>query len=281
MYKHPENLKEDPKENLKKALKENFKEELENLNKEMKLRKYSPKTRQKYLYYVKKFLKSNKNPKEFLFEYTNKTRSTMRSVYFAISFFYKTVLKNPFKEDIPLAKKKTILPNVLNKNEIFKMIEKTKNLQHKLILMFLYYGGLRLNEVINIEWENLDLERKTIQLKIAKGEHQRTIFLHEKLIQELNKFKVHREGRVFESNRGKKYSEEAIQKIVKDASKRADIKKRVSPHTLRHSFATHLLENGADIRHIQQLLGHSSLQTTQIYTHVANKNIKNLSKLLN
>ena len=131
-------------------------------------------------------------------------------------------------------------------------------------------------------WEEkkVDFERKTIQLKIAKGEHQRTIFLHEKLIEHLNKFKVHREGLIFESNRGKKYSKGTIQKIVKNSVKKAKINKRVSPHTLRHSFATHLLEAGADIRYIQKLLGHKNLQTTQIYTHVANKDIKNLANLI-
>ncbi len=250
------------------------------LKEELDLRKYSRQTKEKYTYYVKKFLQENKTPKEFLKKYSDKSRNTIRSVYFAISFFYKNVLNRGFEENIPLAKKKVILPNVLNKQEISGMIEKTENLQHKLILMFLYYAGLRLNEVRNLNWNNLDFERKIIQLKIAKGEHQRTIFLHEKLIENLNKFKVHREGLVFESNRGKKYSEETIQKIVKQAAKRENIKKRATPHTLRHSFATHLLEAGADIRYIQKLLGHLDLQTTQIYTHVANRDINKLADLL-
>jgi integrase/recombinase XerD len=266
--------------------KEGSREFLNKLQLELKLRKYSQKTIEKYLYYTKLYLESENdseklNSKKFLEKYMNKSKNTLRTVYFAINFFHKNVLRENFEETLPLAKKKTILPNVLNKSEIFNMIEKTKNLQHKLILMFLYYAGLRLEEVKNIKWENLDFERKTIQLKIAKGEHQRTIFLHEKLIEKLNEFKLPRKDNIFESNRGKKYSNETIEKIVKQAAKRAEILKRVTPHTLRHSFATHLLEAGCDIRYIQKLLGHSSLQTTQIYTHVANKNIKNLSKLLN
>ena len=160
------------------------------------------------------------------------------------------------------------------------MINVTNNLQHKLIIMFLYYGGLRLNEVINLKWQDLDFERKIIHLKKTKGENQRIIFLHDNLIEKLNKFKVNTDGLIFESNRGKKYSEETIQKIVKIASKKANINKKVTPHTLRHSFATHLLEAGADIRYIQKLLGHKNLKTTQIYTHVANNDIKNLAKLL-
>lgn len=253
---------------------------LEKLEIELKLRKYSSKTIEKYKYYNETYLKSGKSPKEFLKKYVNKSRNTIRSVYFAINFLHKYVLNEKFNEEIPLAKKKTILPNVLNKTEVLEIIDKTQNLQHKLILMFLYYAGLRLNEVKNLKWTNLDFERKTIQLKIAKGENQRTIFLHEKIIQEMEKSKIPRQGLVFESNRGKKYSDETIAKIVKQAAERANIKKRVTPHTLRHSFATHLLEAGCDIRNIQKLLGHKSLQTTQIYTHVANKDINNLSNLI-
>ena len=260
----------------------NKSEKIKFLEKELKFRKYSQETVSKYLFYVGKFIDSGKNPKEFLEKYVNKnkSRNTIRSVYFALNFYYKQVLNKGFNEKIPLVKRKQVLPNVLNKQEINEMLKVTENLQHKLVLMFLYYGGLRLNEVRNLKWEDLDFERKTIQLKIAKGEHQRTIFLHEKLIFDLNRFKIPRKGLVFESNRGKKYSKETIQKIVKNSARKANINKKVSPHTLRHSFATHLLEAGCDIRNIQQLLGHKNLQTTQIYTHVANKNIKNLSKLL-
>ncbi|MFW5846597.1 MAG: tyrosine-type recombinase/integrase [Nanoarchaeota archaeon] len=255
-------------------------EKINTLNQELNLRKYSSKTKKKYLYYVTLYLKSKENPKEFLLKYSKKSRNTLRSVYFALQFYYNFVLKSNFREKMPLAKRKILLPNVLNKFEVLKMIQKTDNLQHRLILRFLYYGGLRLGEVRNLNWEDLDFERKTIQLKIAKGEHQRIVFLHDSLIEELNNFKVSREGKIFESNRGKKYSEQTIQAIVKQAAQRAGIKKRVTPHTLRHSFATHLLEAGCDLRNIQQLLGHANLQTTQIYTHVANKNIKNLSRLL-
>lgn len=257
-----------------------IREDLDKLRKELEFRKYSRETINKYLFYVQKFLESGLGVREFLEKYINKSRNTLRSVYFALNFYNRHILGKSFSQEIPLARKKQILPKVLNKIEIEKMINITTNLQHKLIIMFLYYGGLRLNEVINLKWKDLDFERKTIQLKIAKGEHQRTIFLHDKLIDELNNFKVHREGLIFESNRGKKYSKDTISMIVKSAAKKAKIKKNVSPHTLRHSFATHLLEAGCDIRNIQQLLGHSSVKTTQIYTHVANKNIKNLSKLL-
>jgi len=260
--------------------KKEFDELISKLNNELKLRKYSLQTIKKYSDVARKFIKSGHSPKEFISIYSGKSRATLRGVYFALNFFYKNVLNEEFKEKIPLVKKKIILPNVLNKKEILLMINSTKNLQHKIILMFLYYSGLRLHELLNLRWENLDFERKIIQLSIAKGEHQRTIFLHDKLIDILKLFGLKKEGFIFISNRNRKYSEESIQQIVKQAARKVDIKKKVTPHTLRHSFATHLLEAGADIRYIQQLLGHKSLQTTQIYTHVANKDINRLSNLL-
>ncbi|MBU0962817.1 MAG: tyrosine-type recombinase/integrase [Nanoarchaeota archaeon] len=253
---------------------------IEKLITELKLRKYSYQTIEKYKDVIYKFLNSKSTPKDFISSYSEKSRSTIRGNYFALHFFYKNILNQEFNEKIPLVKKKIVLPNVLNKREILDMIEQTKNIQHRIILMFLYYSGLRLNELLNLRWEDIDIERKTIQLKIAKGEHQRVIFLHDKLIEILNIIGTKKEGLIFLSNRNKKYSGESIQQIVKQAAKRAGIKKRVTPHTFRHSFATHLLEAGADIRYIQQLLGHSNLQTTQIYTHVANKDIKRLADLL-
>jgi len=139
---------------------------------------------------------------------------------------------------------------------------------------------MRLNEVRNLKWQDLDFERKLIHVKNAKGSKERVVFLHKKLEEALKYIETKNQGWIFTSLNGCKYSERTIQKIVKNASKRALIAKKVTPHALRHSFATHLLEAGADIRYIQQLLGHKNLQTTQIYTHVANKDIKKLADLL-
>jgi len=247
---------------------------------EIKLRRYSYQTGKLYIGVVKRFLKSGKTPRGFLLSYSNKSRSTMRTVYFALKFFCNNVLKEKFNEDIPLTKKKTKLPVVLGKNEINKLIDVTGNLKHKLVLMFLYYAGLRLDELINLRWQDIDFERELIHIKQAKGEKERIIFLHSKLRETLKVYGIRRQGLVFKSQMGKKYSKRSIQQIVKESARRANTSKRVTPHTLRHSFATHLLEAGADIRYIQQLLGHKSLRTTQIYTHVANKDIKKLANLL-
>jgi len=247
---------------------------------EIKLRKYSFQTGKAYISVVKRFLKSGQTLREFLLSHSNKSRSTMRQTYFALKFFYENVLHETFDENIPLAKKKMKLPIVLSREEIKKMIETTANIKHKLILMCLYYAGLRLDEVRNLKWQDIDVDRGIIHVKTAKGGKERIVFLHPKLKEMLEIYGANKQGLVFISQMGRKYNKRTIQQIVKIAASRAGIKKKVTPHTLRHSFATHLLEGGADIRYIQQLLGHKNLQTTQIYTHVANKDIKNLANLL-
>ncbi len=250
------------------------------LKEEIKLRGYSSQTAKSYLLVVENYLKSGKTPREYLLLQTDKSKSTMRSTYFALQFFYENVLHESFKESIPLTKNSLKLPVVLGKQEIQNMIEQENNLKHKLVLMFLYYGGLRLDEVRNLQWNDLDFERKTIHLKTAKGDKERIIFLHNKLMEVLSLFGIKEQGLIFNSQLGNKYNKRSIELIVKKNAKKANIKKKVSPHTLRHSFATHLLEAGADIRYIQALLGHKDLKTTQIYTHVANKDINKLAQLL-
>lgn len=200
---------------------------------------------------MKDFLDSGKTPREFLLSYSTKSKSTMRSIYFALKFFYENVLNKGFEEELPLARKSLKLPIVLSKEEINKMIESTNNMKHKLVIMFLYYAGLRLDEARNIKWQDIDFDREIIHLKTAKGDKERIVFLHKKLIDILKIYGVRKEGPIFVSQRDGKYNKRTIQQIIKSASKKVGIKKNVTPHTLRHSFATHLLESGADIRYIQ------------------------------
>lgn len=254
---------------------------LEKLIIELKLRKYSFKTMKSYVFYVERFLKSGKDVRVFLLEYSNKGNSTLRSVYFALSFFYKHILKINFTFDIPLAKREKKLPVVLSKDEVRKMINLTLNLKHRAIIMFLYYTGLRLNELINLKRNDIDLKRKTIHIKNAKGSKDRIIFLHNELIKILKLMRYKKDFNfLFLTNRKTKYNNRTIELIIKNTAKKAGIKKNIIPHTLRHSFATHLLEKGLDIRNIQHLLGHKDLRTTQIYTHLSNKEIKKYSKFL-
>jgi len=250
------------------------------LKEELQLRKYSPRTQRNYCFIVEEFLRSGKTPREFLLAHTEKSNARMRGIYFALQFFWEQVLNQKFDEKIPLAKKRSQLPTVLSKEETLKLLESSQNTKHRLVLALLYYGGLRLSEVISLHWHDIGLERGQIHLKRAKGEKDRVIFLHDKIKQLLILNGLQQEGLVLLSERGKKYDQRTIQLIVRHAARKANITKKVTPHTLRHSFATHLLEAGADIRSIQTLLGHANLQTTQIYTHVANKDITQLSKLL-
>ncbi|MEK6904809.1 MAG: tyrosine-type recombinase/integrase [Nanoarchaeota archaeon] len=257
-----------------------FQPYLVKMSEELRLRRHSPRTEKAYLSVVKNFLASEKSPRDFLLGHTANSRSTMRSVYFALKFFYEQVLHQKLDEELPLAKGSSKLPAVLNKEEVKSLFDVTFNLKHRLVLMLLYYSGMRLNELVNVQWDDFDFERGMIHLKITKGEKERVVFLHEKLKTLIQDFHLQNKGLVFHSNLGKKYNQRSIQMIVRQAAEKAGITKKVTPHTLRHSFATHLLEGGADIRSIQALLGHKNLQTTQIYTHVANKNIQKLSELL-
>lgn len=139
------------------------------------------------------------------------------------------------------------------------------------------YGlGLRISELAGLKPENIDFDRKMVLIKDAKGKKDRYVMLPEKLAEELKSYIYLNKGKyLFEGRRGK-LSLKTIQKIFENAIRKVGIKKNVSCHTLRHSFATHLLENGVDIRIIQKLLGHSKLETTQIYTHVSNFQIRNI-----
>ncbi len=247
---------------------------------EIKLRRYSFETGKTYIAVIQQFLRSGKTPREYLLAHSDRSQATMRTTFFALQFLYKDVLREPFAEELPLAKRSLKLPIVLGKEEVHAMLEKTVNHQHRLVLAFLYYAGLRLDEARNIHWDDIDLERGLIHLKITKGNKQRVVFLHEKVKELLDAAGWKKDGPVFFSNRGGLYNKRTIQQVVRQAARKAGIAKNVTPHTLRHSFATHLLEGGADIRYIQQLLGHKDLKTTQIYTHVANKDIKRLAGLL-
>ncbi len=253
---------------------------LQKLDEEIKLRKYSPRTGKSYGFIVEKFLKSGKEPREFLLRYTEKSRSAIRNAYFALQFFYEKVLGQLFPENIPLAKSSGKKPVVLGKDEIHRMILSTYNLKHRLLLAFLYYSGIRLDEIRNLKWEDINFERKSIHLKITKGSRDRVIFLHSELEKMIIIFGAKKNGIIFSPKQGKRYSARSIEQVVKKAASSAGINKRVTPHTLRHSFATHLLEGGADLRIIQSLLGHKNLATTQIYTHLAAPDASKLAKML-
>ena len=160
------------------------------------------------------------------------------------------------------------------------MINQPQNIKHKCIISLLYSSGLRRAELINLKITDIDSERMVIRVHQGKGKKDRLTLLGESVLRDLRIYykKWNPKTHLFEGSADRKYSETSILKIVKRAAINADIKKKVSPHTLRHSFATHLLEEGTDIRYIQSLLDHNSTKTTEIYTHVATKSFQTIKK---
>lgn len=190
----------------------------------------------------------------------------------AIKFYYEVVLEMPnrfYAIERPRAEEK--LPEVLAKDEVLKIIEHTNNIKHRCIVSLLYSAGLRRSEVLKLKIGDIDSKRMVIKVRSGKGNKDRYTILSEKLLVDLRHYFLEWRPKehLFEGPKGDPYSAESIVKIVKEASKKAGIRKRVTPHMLRHSFATHLLESGTDLRYIQVLLGHKSTKTTEIYTHVA------------
>ncbi|MFY0687649.1 MAG: tyrosine-type recombinase/integrase [Cyclobacteriaceae bacterium] len=190
----------------------------------------------------------------------------------AIKFYFEVVKEMPnrfYTVERPI--KNETLPKVISKESVFRMISSCKNIKHRCIIALLYSAGLRRGEIINLKIEDIDSERMVINVRQGKGNKDRQTLLSHSLLQDLRVYyKKHRpKTYLFEGINGGRYSGTSIRKIVNRAAVHAKVGKKVTPHTLRHSFATHLLESGTDLRHIQLLLGHGSTKTTEIYTHVA------------
>ncbi|MCB0383537.1 MAG: tyrosine-type recombinase/integrase [Psychroserpens sp.] len=172
-------------------------------------------------------------------------------------------------------KKDRKLPVVLSKEEIINLIRLTRNLKHRAIIALIYSCGLRISELIQLEIKHIDINRKQLLIKNAKGRKDRYVIIADSFMPLLHNYLTTYEPKFYfvEGQKGRHYSAESIRKFLKMSCKRAGIHKRVTPHTLRHSYATHLLENGIDLRYIQELLGHAKPETTMIYTHVAQKDL--------
>jgi integrase/recombinase XerD len=267
------------KENLLKGLEEN-----------LKLRNYSKETIKSYLNHVKKYLEfvekvgggvDSESAKKFLLQKlsNNGNPSSIGHNVFAIRYFFKEILKK--RLDLPNPKRNKVIPEILTSEEIKKMINITSNFKHRLILKILYGCGLRVNELINLKKQDINFEEDLIKVNLGKGKKDRFVKIPESIKKELNSyFNLNTSENLFPSNRGGKLTKKSILQVVKNAGKKAGIKKRVYPHLLRHSFATHLLENGTDLRVIQKLLGHSDIKTTQIYLRISNASIKKVKSPL-
>jgi len=212
-----------------------------------------------------------------------KSESAINIALNAIKFYYETVCNMPKRMySIRRPRKTAHLPKVLAKVEIAEMIKQTLNLKHRCILALMYSSGLRRGEVCKIKISDIDSNRMTIFIKDAKGKKDRLTILSDHLLIELRIYYklYHPKEYLFENAEGNELSSETVGAIVKQAAKRAKLTKRVTSHMLRHSFATHLLEQGTDLRYIQVLLGHSSTKTTEIYTQVALNNLQKVKSPL-
>ena len=267
------------------------------LSQELRLRNFSKKTVNIYVYYNRELLRFlQKSPREinrqdvkdyldFLIS-NHKSTSTINLAINALKFYYQGILRRSFfdfKLGIKRPKKEKSLPVVLSKEEIIRMIDVSDNLKHKLIIQVLYSAGLRISELRDLLIDHIDFDRKNILVKSGKGKKDRITIISKTVLNNLNKYLLEYQPTkyLFENSfREEKMNVRTLQKVVYNLAQKAKIKKQVSAHTLRHSFATHLLEDGVNLRYIQSLLGHARLETTQIYTKVATDNFINIDDLL-
>ena len=223
---------------------------------------------------------------DFLLAYRNteKWSATIQNqLISAIKFFFEQLLKRPTEfYDLPRAKKPVQLPAVFAEEEVKQLILATENLKHRSMLCLAYAGGLRVSEIVNVKLTDVDSKRMIITLRQAKGKKDRQVMLSEKLLLLLREYFKEFKPKLwlFEGQSGGQYSTRSIQEVIQQAKERAGIKKKGSIHALRHSFATHLLEGGTDLVSIKELLGHTSLRTTMIYTHVSKKHLSKIQSPL-
>lgn len=205
--------------------------------------------------------------------------NTLHSRINGIKFYYEKVLHQPqLLLDLPRPKKQLILPKALHLSEVKTLLDKTENLKHNTILKLIYGMGLRVSEVVNLKIEHIDSKAMRIFIVRAKGKKDRYANLPESILPQLRAYyKMYQPKEyLFEGQYGGAYSVRSVQQIFSEAVKRANIRKKVGVHSLRHSFATHLLENGTDIRFIQDLLGHSDIKTTLVYTQVTDNSLRKI-----
>lgn len=271
----------------------NLQELLNKIANELKLRGYSQKTIKSYLICLTDYFKFIKNVKkdpdvDLIKKYLLKKQErgqagqTINLYLNAIKFFYREICKSAIDISLKYSKISNKLPVVLSRTEIEKIINSIKNKKHQLLIALSYGAGFRVSEAINLKTKDINLDELTIHIKGAKGNKDRITIFPEKLSLQLQEVMVLHNANdyVFQSERGGKLTERTAQKVFEKALNDAKIEKEATFHSLRHSFATHLLENGVDVRYVQELLGHANIRTTQLYTKVTNPSIRNIKSPL-
>jgi len=256
---------------------------------ELKLRRYSPKTQKIYRNAILRFLRYMKRePQEidargikdyllWLIEEQNISTSYHNQAISAIKFLYEKVLKQPQQlGEIPRPRRDKKLPAVMSREMTQTLLNEASYLKHQILLVLLYSAGLRVGEVVRLHVDDLDEDRKMIRVRGGKGRKDRYTLLSDLAIGMVRQYRLeHKPDKwLFPGSKaGHHLTERSVQKVVSRARLQAGIPNHITAHTLRHSFATHLLEGGTDLRYIQELLGHSSPKTTEIYTHVSQKEL--------
>jgi site-specific recombinase XerD len=251
----------------------------------MRRRRYSPRTIAQYTALVRAFHKVLKHisaealTDEDLGRYITKyyvdeghSRSYQNQAVNALKFYYKAEFNRNIGQIVQLRPRgETRLPNVLSQQEVKRILTSFRNEKHRTIFYLIYSGGLRIGEVFSLKIRDIDSKRNVIRIRQSKGAKDREVPLSETALMQLRKYyRIYKPNEyVFEGQFGGMYTTRSIQNLFKKALKDCEITRSATVHTLRHSYATHLLENGTDIRIIQELLGHKSLKTTEIYTHVS------------
>ncbi len=267
----------------------------ENFLKKLELKQYSHNTSRIYISMFERFMQYYKDKDLFdinendIRDYLQtlikekKSNSYINQMLNSIKFYYEVVEGMPNRfYSIERPRKETKLPKVISKEEVKLIINNTNNIKHKCVVSLLYSAGLRRSELLNLKLKDIDSKRMVINVIQGKGKKDRLTLLSNTVLADLRIYYQEWKPRdyLFEGQTGGRYSSQSILKIVKNAAKKAKIIKNITPHMLRHSFATHLLESGTDLRYIQVLLGHSSTRTTEIYTQVAINNIKTIKNPL-
>ena len=211
------------------------------------------------------------------------SENTLHSRLNALKFYYEKVKgDNKFFVEIPRPKKHSQLPKVIHQDDLKKVFEQAKNLKHNTLLKLSYGLGMRVSEIVNLKITDIDSKNMQVLISRAKGKKERYVNLPESILEQLREyFKTFKPKEyLFEGQFGGAYSVRSAQQVFNDCFKKAGVNKRVSFHSLRHSYATHLLENGTDIRFIQDLLGHKDIKTTLIYTNVSDRSLKKIKSPL-
>lgn len=266
------------------------------LSEKLSIKGYSPSTKKTYLSQFKSFLQFHQDThpadlgeqeiKDYILNVIEKrslSRSTQNQAINAIKFYFEKVLhqeRKIYSLERPLKEKR--LPQVLNQEEVLSIFNQITNLKHKVMLMLIYAAGLRRSELLNLRTGDIDMHRCAVFIRGGKGKKDRQSILSKTLLPYLTDYllRYHPSFWLFEGSPGVPYSASSLQKILGKAVAKAGIRKDVKLHSLRHSFATHMLESGVSTRYIQVLLGHESSKTTEIYTHVANFGIDRITSPL-